>query len=297
MLPIAATEGPDGGVPSWSDVRAMAEAAESAGLDSVWFADHFFYRAPDGEVTGMHEAWTLVAAVAAVTRRVRVGTMVLCSSFREPGLVAKMAAAADVVAPGRIVLGLGAGWHDPEYEAFGYPIDHRVGRFAEALEIVARLLRGERVTFEGEYHRVADATLEPPAERRIPILVASFGPRILDLTARWADEWNTAWYGPPGEKLQRRLEVFEAAMAAAGRDPATLWRTVGLTVRDPDQPPIAEPEADALAGSVDDLARGLEAYAALGFDEAVVGLEPMTKRSVERLGTAVRRMAPAAAPA
>ena len=146
MLPVGDDDGPDGGMPRWADIRALAEAAEATGLDSVWLADHFLYR-PGGEdprTYGMHEAWTLLSAVAAVTERVELGTMVLCASFRSPGLTAKMAAAIDRCPSGRLILGVGAGWHDPEYEAFGLPTDHRVGRFAEWLEIVARLVRKER---------------------------------------------------------------------------------------------------------------------------------------------------------
>ncbi len=289
MLPVGATDGPTGGTPSWEDIRRIAEATEREGLDSVWLADHFFYQDPDGRVTGMHEAWTLIAAVAAVTTRVAIGPMVLCSSFRDPGLVAKMAATADLVAGGRLILGLGSGWHDPEYEAFGLPTDHRVGRFAEALEIMARLLRGERVTFEGRYYRVRDATLTPAPTHRIPILVAAFGPRMLGLTARWADAWNTAWYGEPDDELTGALRALDEALAAEGRDPATVARTVGITVRDPDQPPIAEPEEAALAGPVDTLADAFAAYAALGIDHLVVSLEPITERSVQRLAEAVRR--------
>ena len=130
-------------------VRAVAETAEGCGLDSVWIADHLLAEMQDGTVHGMHDAWTLLSAVAAVTTRVELGPLVLCSSFRDPGVVAKMAATLDEVSDGRLVLGLGAGWHDPEYEAFGFPTDHRVSRFAEALEIIVRLLRGERVSFDG----------------------------------------------------------------------------------------------------------------------------------------------------
>ena len=127
----------------------MAETAEGCGLDSVWIADHLLAEMQDGTVHGMHDAWTLLSAVAAVTTRVELGPLVLCSSFRDPGVVAKMAATLDEVSDGRLVLGLGAGWHDPEYEAFGFPTEHRVSRFAEALEIIVRLLRGERVSFKG----------------------------------------------------------------------------------------------------------------------------------------------------
>jgi probable F420-dependent oxidoreductase len=285
-LPVGGNDGPDGGMPVWADVRAMAAAAEESGLDSVWLADHFFYRAPDGTTYGMHEAWTLLSAVAAVTNRVELGTMVLCASFRDPGLVAKMAAAIDEVSGGRLILGVGAGWHDPEYEAFGLPTDHRVGRFAEWLEIVARMVRGETVSFDGTYHQVREAVLEPPATRQIPILVAARRPRMLELTANWADSWNTAWFGTANEKVEQRLEDLRSALAAAGRPDDAVSRTVGITVRDPDQPPVGEPEPHAIDGTVADLAEAIKSYQSLGVDHLIAGLEPMTPQSVTRLAEA-----------
>src|SRR5213076_2392757 len=129
-----------------------------------------------GPIEGVHEAWTVVSAISAVTQRVEIGTLVLCSSFRNPSLVAKMTATADAVSGGRLILGLGAGWHDPEYDAFGYPTDHRVDRFEEALRIIGPLLRGERVTLAGRYHQVGEAVLLPPPDRQIPILVAANRP-------------------------------------------------------------------------------------------------------------------------
>jgi FMNH2-dependent dimethyl sulfone monooxygenase len=124
--------------------------------------DHFFNEPANGPIEGMHEAWTIVSALAAVTERVEIGTLVLCSSFRSPALVAKMAATADEVSGGRLILGLGAGWHDPEYHAFGFPSDHRVDRFEEALRIVVPLLRGETVTFSGGTTRRRTRSSPPP---------------------------------------------------------------------------------------------------------------------------------------
>jgi alkanesulfonate monooxygenase SsuD/methylene tetrahydromethanopterin reductase-like flavin-dependent oxidoreductase (luciferase family) len=119
MLPVSDMDGPGGRTPTWDDVRRIAETAEGSGLDSVWIADHLLAAMPDGTVHGMQDAWTLLSAVAAVTSRVELGPLVLCSSFRHPAVVAKMAATLDAGSDGRLVLGLGAGWHDPEYEAFG----------------------------------------------------------------------------------------------------------------------------------------------------------------------------------
>jgi alkanesulfonate monooxygenase SsuD/methylene tetrahydromethanopterin reductase-like flavin-dependent oxidoreductase (luciferase family) len=288
MLPIGDTDGPSGS-PAWTDIAGIARAAEDQGLDSVWLADHFLYRAEDGKEYGLHEAWTVLSAVAAVTSRVELGPLVLCGSFRPPGLVAKMAAALDVVSEGRLILGLGAGWHDPEYRALGLPTDHRVGRFEEALEITVRLLRAERVTVAGRFHAADDSVLLPAPARRIPILIAARRPRMLDLTARWADAWNTAWYGLPDDRLGKSLANFDAAVARVGRSSGDVVRTVGITVRDPDQPPTPEPEEEAIAGDIDDIARALDAYEALGIGHLMVGLEPISVRSVERLADAVRR--------
>src|SRR5215218_8332014 len=142
VVPMAVSDGP-GQMPTWPQVRAFGQHAEAAGLDSVWVCDHLLSGSPD---QGIHEGWTILAALAASTHRVELGQLVTCTSFRHPGLLAKMATTADTVSGGRLVLGLGAGWYEPEYQAFGYPTDHRVSRFEEAIAIVGPLLRGERVT-------------------------------------------------------------------------------------------------------------------------------------------------------
>jgi probable F420-dependent oxidoreductase len=289
VLPIGGGDGPTGGMPTWSDLLAMARATEDGGLDSGWIADHFFYRAPDGAESGTQEVWTALSALAAVTSRIELGPIVLCASFRNPALSAKMAATLDEVSGGRLVLGVGCGWHEPEYDALGLPFDHRVGRFEEWLEIVARLLAGERVTFHGRFHDADDAVLIPPPRRRIPILVAAKQPRMLDITARVADAWNTAWFGAPDDLLRARLADLDAALARAGRDASAVERTVGIIVRDPDQP-VSEPDERSIVGSVDDVARALEAYRGLGIGHVQAILEPMTPRSVERLAEAARRL-------
>jgi alkanesulfonate monooxygenase SsuD/methylene tetrahydromethanopterin reductase-like flavin-dependent oxidoreductase (luciferase family) len=217
MLPLGGEDGPGGTMPGWKDVRAVAEAADQSGLDSVWMADHFLYRDPNGRVYGMHDGWTMLSAVAAVTTKVELGNMVLCASFRDPGMTAKMAATLDEVSGGRLILGVGAGWHDPEYEAFGLPTDHRVGRFEEWLEIVARMIRGEIVTFNGKYYETREANLDPAPPHQIPILIAGHRPRMMQLIAQWADLWNTAWYGAPTEKVEERLKTLHQAVETAGK--------------------------------------------------------------------------------
>ena len=290
IVPAAASDS-DGGRPSWPAIRSFARSAEAHGLDSVWMFDHFFHKPSSGPIAGQLEAWTVVSALAAATERVEIGTLVLCSSFRSPTLVAKMAATADEISGGRLILGLGAGWHDAEYDAFGFPKDHRVERFEEALQVIVPLVRGETVTFEGDYVTTRDAVLEPPPSRDIPILVAAFGPRMLGLTARYADAWNTAWFGAPDERLRERLEALDAALAAEGRDPATLERTIGIEVRDLELVPPAEEDGEdrAFEGSVDELAEALAAYDELGIGHLIVVLQPMTEASLERLALTLAR--------
>jgi probable F420-dependent oxidoreductase len=284
MLPLGETQD----VGSWSRIREIAEATEAQGLDSLWVADHFFYKPPDGgEAHGLHEAWTLLSAVAAVTSRVELAPLVLCSAFRNPGLVASMAATLDEVSGGRLLLGVGAGWHDPEFEAFGYPPDHKVGRFDEWIEIVARLLRGETVTFDGRYYQTRDAVVLPAPSRRIPLLIAGNKPRMMSIVARHADSWNTAWFARPDDRLRERLEALDKALDDAGRDRASLERHVGLLVRDPEQPG-GDDDGDWFTGNVEELAGLLREHEQLGLAHAVVILEPRTPRSVERLAEAVR---------
>ena len=273
MLPVGDMDAPADLPTRWADVRAVAQTAEEFGLDSVWIADHLLAQMQDGTVHGMHDAWTLLSAVAAVTTRVELGPLVLCSSFRDPGVVAKMAATLDEVSGGRLVLGLGAGWHDPEYEAFGFPVSHRVSRFAEALEIIVRLLHRERVSFHGRYYRLSDAALLPAPRRAIPILVAGRRPRMLRLTARWADAWNTAWYAEPNDKLRGEMEEFERALEDTERSADGLQRTLGIIVG---------------GDTRDTVARRLDTWARLGFDHVIAEVEPITPESVERLGSGVR---------
>jgi alkanesulfonate monooxygenase SsuD/methylene tetrahydromethanopterin reductase-like flavin-dependent oxidoreductase (luciferase family) len=286
ILPASEADG-DGATPGWPAIRSFALAAESRALDSVWMYDHFFNEPKDGPVEGQHEAWTVVSAVAAVTERVEIGTLVLCTGFRSPSLVAKMAATADEVSRDRLILGLGAGWHDPEYVAFGYPADHRVERFEESLRVIAPLLHGERVSFSGRYHQTVDAVLAPPPRRRIPILVAAFGPRMLRLAARHGDAWNTAWYGVPDERLHAAMAALDYALAAEARDPATLSRTVGMIVVDPETGSASEEDEASFTGSIDELAGAFDAYAALDVDHLILILQPMTERSLDRLASAI----------
>jgi alkanesulfonate monooxygenase SsuD/methylene tetrahydromethanopterin reductase-like flavin-dependent oxidoreductase (luciferase family) len=200
---------------------------------------------------------------------------------------------------------VGCGWHEPEFDAFGYPFDHRVGRFEEALSILAAAVRSGRASFAGRWH-TADAEVLPdyerPDGRRTPLLIAGRGPRMLRLVARHADAWNTAWIGPASQ-LPPRLEGLQAALAEAGRDPASLEITVGINVvlpeyADADHPAL-EVTPNTLTGSPADLAGELRAYAEMGVGHIQVALEPTTPPAIHHLGEAVRllRAAGSAGPA
>jgi probable F420-dependent oxidoreductase len=284
VLPMNEVDGPGAG--TWHGIRALALLAEAGGLDSLWAYDHLIFRLPGEPEDGIHEALTLLAAVAAVTDRVELGTIVLGTAFRPPALTAKMAATLDDVSDGRLILGLGTGWHEPEYAAFGYPFDHRAGRFEEALGIIVPLLRGERVTFHGRWHDVEDAVLIPPPPRparlpgRIPILVAAKGERVLRLAARHADAWNAAWFGFPNERFAQRRADLMAACGVEGRDPATLEITVGLTI-DHEAAAGGRPGAPAaLPADVDTVARALDAWRELGVGHIQVDLRPVEERTI-----------------
>ena len=276
-----------GRVPTWPSLLAFVRHTEEVGADSVWVCDHFGSNPPGRPSEGILEAWTVVAALAASTNRVGIGQLVMCASFRNPGLLAKMSVTADGIASGRLVLGLGAGWDDAEHRAFGYPTDRRVDRLEEALRIIGPLLRGEVVSFDGSYHVAREARLVPAPERTIPILVAAERPRMLRLTARYADAWNTAWYGHADDRVRQRLGELATALDAEQRDPRSLRKTVGVFVVDPEIADADDLDDECLSGTVDALARALDAYDELGFDDVIVNLDPKTERSLDRLARAM----------
>src|SRR5262245_61972449 len=280
VLPIA-EEDFGSGVPSYPEIRRIAVEAEASGLDSVWVFDHLLYRS-EGEESGIHECWTILAAIAEATRRVELGTIVLCTAFRNAALQAKMAATLDHLSGGRLILGLGAGWHDPEFEAFGYPTDHKVSRFEESLAVITGLIRDGRADLDGRYVAARDAALLPPARPDLQIMVAAKGPRMLELTARHADAWNLAWFGMPDERLGRvRGELVEAC-ERVGRDPATLTITVGVTVRYGDAiDAAAGSPRPGLSGTTEVIAAGLRAHADLGTAHLIASLEPTTPETLD----------------
>src|SRR5690242_19737513 len=162
---ILANTREDNRVRPYDTIRAVAQQAETDGFDSIWLADHLFYRNPGQPTRGIWEGWTMLAALAEATQRVEIGTLVLCNSFRNPAILAKMATTVDEVSHGRLILGIGAGWNEPEYQAFGLPFDHRVDRFAEALQILRPLLREGHVDFMGHYYSARNCDDVPRGPR------------------------------------------------------------------------------------------------------------------------------------
>ena len=160
----------------YQSIRELAQQAEADGFDSIWLADHLMYRRPGAPTTGIWECWTMLAALAEATHRVEIGSLVLCNSFRNPAILAKMATALDEVSDGRLILGVGAGWNEPEYQAFGLPFDHRASRFEEAMQILVPMLRDGHVDFTGQYYQARNCEDVPrgPRQQGPPLL---FGPR------------------------------------------------------------------------------------------------------------------------
>jgi probable F420-dependent oxidoreductase len=269
----------------WPEYAAMARAAEDAGFESIWLGDHLLYRADGRPERGPWEAWTMLAALAAATDRVTLGPLVACTAFHPPGLIAKMAATIDEVSGGRFVLGLGAGWNRSEFAAFDLPYDRRVSRFEEAFAIISGMLAGERVDARGRFHSADDVVLLPEPRRRVPIMIGSNGPRMLGIALPHADAWNT-WYDDYGNSpdgfAALNARISDAARQA-GREPSEVQRSACVLValeEARERAPI--PGAPAIAP--DALREHLDGLAAAGADEAIIVADPITQRSVERLG-------------
>lgn len=280
-LPMA-EDGMDGQTPRWADMLAIARRAEELGFDSVFIADHLIYRFEGRDTFGIWEGMSLLAALAAATERVELGTGVICTGFRNPALLAKMADTIDEISGGRLILGIGAGWHDPEYEAFGYPTDRKFSRFHEALQIIQPLLKSGKVDFQGHYCEANACELRPrrPRGGDLPLMIASTGDRMLDLTARYADAWN-GWV-VPGRNADL-LGRLDAACEAAGRDPATLER-IGMVMVDHTgveiDPDVRRPPVQ---GTPKEMAAAFRSLAADGLSHLVVANAPDSIGGLEAL--------------
>jgi probable F420-dependent oxidoreductase len=272
----------------WAEYSAMARAAEEVGFDSIWVGDHLLYRQDERPERGPWEAWTLLAGLAAITERVHLGPLVACTAFHLPAVLAKKAATVDELSGGRLVLGLGAGWNEPEFRAFGIPFDRRASRFEEAFEIIRRLVAGERVSFEGRFHQVDDAVLLPRPARRPPLLIGSTGERVLTIALPHVDAWNIwyDWYGNTPEGFAAQNKRISALAEKAGREPAEVERSACVLVildREAEDRPPGE-GVTALEGSPERIALGLRELAEAGVDEAILVLSPITEKTIRMLG-------------
>lgn len=272
----------------WPEYVAMARAAEDAGFDSIWVGDHLLYRGDERPERAPWDAWTLLAGLATVTQRVQLGPLVACLAFRSPGLLARMAAAVDEASGGRLVLGVGAGWNEAEFRAFGIPFDHRASRFEESFEIVRRLMAGQRVTFSGRFVRVEDAVLLPKPARRPPLMVGSTGERILSIALPHVEAWNTwfdAYTNTPDGFAALDAKVTDAA-ERAGRAPGEIERSACVLVvldKESAERPVQR-GVTPLEGSIARIAADLSELHEAGADEAILVVDPITERSIRALG-------------
>ena len=279
----------------WPEYLAMGRRAEELGYDSIWYGDHLLYRrAGEAEARGPWECWTMLAALAAVTSRIELGPLVASTSFHAPAMLAKKAATVDEISGGRLILGLGAGWNETEYAAFGFPFDHRIARFEEAFTIIRTLLREGAIDFEGSYYTARDCEIRPrgPRPGGPPILLGSSGDRMLAIGAPYIDAWN-AWFADTGNRpdgvAPLRAKV-DAAAQAAGRDPASIERTVAVQVRLPGgrgrvQGDFAKSAVSALEGPPEHIAQELRAYAGEGIGHVQLVLDPISLASLEAFAT------------
>lgn len=276
----------------WTEVHDLAVHAERSGWHCLWYADHFMPNSPTDEITdgAVHECWSVIAALAATTSRLRLGSLVSPTTVRHPAVLANVAATIDRISSGRLTLGVGAGWQVNEHRAYGIDLlspKDRVDRFEEAIQIIRSLLGGERTTFSGRHFRITDAPCRPtPIQNPLPLLVGTGGSRMSAITARHADRWNT--WGHVAE-AGRRLAVIDDACASIGREPSSLHRSVqALFFRTEDQQSAdrlrkGAPEDRSIIGNADTMVQALHDYRDLGFDEVIVPDFTLGRDAAERL--------------
>ncbi len=277
---------------SWGEIRQIAIVAEESGFDSLWVGDHLLYRDDAGGERGPWEAWSLMAALAEATEKIELGPLVAATAFHSPAMIAKKAATIDEISGGRLILGLGAGWNRVEFEAFGFPYDQRVSRFAEAFTIIRTLIRTGQIDFSGDFYQAREMKLLPPARPDLPLLLGSNGPRMLRIAAPHMDMWNTwhASYGNDPAGLPPLLEELERACVDVGRDPDEIEKTAALYVqvsgglgREPgssERPPV-----EPIPGSA--LSEAIERLESLDISCIQIVLDPIDARGVEELASIV----------
>ena len=275
----------------WPELIAMAQAAEAVGFDSIWLGDHLLYDLPDGSVRGPWEVWTSLAAIAVVTTRVEIGPLVASIGFHEPAMLAKQAATVDAISGGRLVVGLGAGWNEREYRAFGFAYDQRVSRFEEAFEIIRRLLAGEVVDYSGRFYNVARSQIDPISRPGgPPLMLGSTAPRMMSIALPHVQSWTVWWsrYGNTGEGFAREAARVAEHCEMAGRTAGEVQATAAVYVQVPggggrtmgSDKAVAEP----LRGTQQELAEQLAAFGAAGCDHLQLVVDPITQASIEWLG-------------
>jgi alkanesulfonate monooxygenase SsuD/methylene tetrahydromethanopterin reductase-like flavin-dependent oxidoreductase (luciferase family) len=282
----------------WPELLDMVRAIEDLGFDSIWLGEHLLYRWPDREPRGPWEAWTVMAAIAAATSRVEFGPLVACTNFHNPALLAKQTVTIDEISGGRFVLGLGAGWNETEFRAYGFPYDHRVDRFEEAFTIIRTLLRDGAIDFDGRWYQVRDCELRPrgPRPGGPPLMIGSNGPRMLRATVPYVDSWNS-WFATIGNRpagvpaLRNRVDE---ACRDVGRNPEELERTVAVLVRMPGGTGRVQGDTDQdpppVEGSPVEMAEILRGFAAEGIGHVQLVVDPITRDSVRALGAVLTEL-------
>ncbi|MFL5726926.1 MAG: LLM class flavin-dependent oxidoreductase [Chloroflexota bacterium] len=284
----------------WPELLDMARALEDLGYDSVWVGEHLLYGGPGRPSRGPWEAWAILAGLAAATSRIELGPLVACTAFHNPAVLAKRADTVDEISGGRLILGLGAGWNETEFRAFGIPFDHRIDRFEEAFAIILGLLHEGEIDFNGRYYQARDCELLPRGPRAAtggpPLMIGSNGERMLRITAPHVDAWNS-WYADTGNTpvgVARLRDNVDAACRDVGRDPAAIERTVAVQVRMPGGTGRTMGNTDAkqdvapLAGPAEAMAEELRAYAREGIGHVQIVLDPITRESIEGFAAVLR---------
>ena len=278
----------------WRDQAEMCLLAEDVGFDSIWVPDHLIYRGPGSEPSGPWECWSILSAVAAITKRVELGPLVLCTSFRNPALIAKMADTVDEISGGRLILGLGAGWNEPEYTAFGYPFDERVGRFFESFTIIRTLLRDGEIDYSGKYFTLRECELRPrgPRSDGPPLMIGARGEQMLRATLPYVDYWNGwhAWSGNSVEGYRPWQEFVDRVCLGVGRAPASLPRTMAVLIHMPDSDGKHDARSQPISGTAEQLADTLRAFARVGVSHVQVVLSPNTTGAIEQFAPVLEQL-------
>jgi alkanesulfonate monooxygenase SsuD/methylene tetrahydromethanopterin reductase-like flavin-dependent oxidoreductase (luciferase family) len=283
---------PAAGAPSYKNIRGVSVTAEREGLHSVWITDHLIFRfPPENKNIESHEAFTFWAGIAEATSTIELGSLVLCMPFRNPAMMAKLAVSLDEISESRVTFGIGCGWHKPEFDAFGYPFDSIVSRFDEALQVFHPLLRDGKVDFHGKFAEASNCELCPPDRRPggIPIMIASKQPRMLDLTVKYADQWNTAWFGKV-DGWREKADELDAACERAGRDPKSMVKTAGVSIDFLEASPTDgsyDPDL-AVKGPVELVAQRMTEYRDAGCDHFIGNLVGLNEEKVSIFAEAAR---------